>query len=123
MYNKPGFEIPDQVREIAERNVEQTRAAYNQFLDMARQAQDMAQKSQGAMVESALQVQSQALQFAEENVEANFKFASELAQAKDLQQYVEIQTKHTQSQMQKFNDQASALGRMLSDMAAKSTKT
>ena len=38
MFEKPSMEIPDAVREIAERNVEQTRAAYSQFMDMARQA-------------------------------------------------------------------------------------
>ena len=37
MYDKPQFEFPEAVRELAERNVEQARSAYNQFMDMARQ--------------------------------------------------------------------------------------
>lgn len=119
MYDKPGFEIPDAVREIAEKNVEQARSAYTQFMDMARQAQDMASKSQGQMVQSALDVQSRALRYAEDNVEASFRFASELAQAKDLQEYVNVQTRHAQQQMKAFNEQASELGRMMSEAAKK----
>ena len=37
MYDKPQFEIPEAVRELAERNVDQARTAYNQFMEMARQ--------------------------------------------------------------------------------------
>jgi hypothetical protein len=34
------FEIPQQLRELAERNVEQARAAYGQFMDAIAQATD-----------------------------------------------------------------------------------
>jgi phasin len=119
MQNNKGFEIPDAVREMAEKNVEQTRSAYNQFMDMARQAQEMAAKSQGQMVEQALSVQSRALKYAEDNVEASFRFASELAKAKDLQQYMDIQTKHAQKQMQAFQEQAGELGRLMGDAMKK----
>ena len=47
MFDKPATEIPAAVREIAEKNVEQTRAAYNQFQQMARQATDMLGKAPG----------------------------------------------------------------------------
>jgi hypothetical protein len=40
MSDKPQFEIPEAVRELAERNVEQARSAYGQFMDMARKVQD-----------------------------------------------------------------------------------
>ena len=40
MYDKPQFEFPEAVRELAERNVEQARSAYNQFIDMARKVQE-----------------------------------------------------------------------------------
>ena len=45
MADLPQFEIPEAMREMAERNVEQARSAYSQFLDMARQAQDVVSKS------------------------------------------------------------------------------
>ena len=119
MQAKPQMEIPEQVREMAERNVEQARSAYSQFMDMARQIQDLMSKSSGAMTESVAQIQAQALRFAEENVEAGFEFASELARARDLKEYLEIQSRHAQKQMQTYSRQAQELGRMLRELGQK----
>lgn len=119
MFEKPTIEIPEAVRELAERNVEQTRAAYGQFMDMARQAQSMMTKSQGAMTVSALEIQSKAMRFAEQNINASFELASELARARDLKEYMEIQTRHAQSQMQAYTQQAQELGRLMADAAQK----
>jgi len=120
MQAKPQMEIPEQVREMAERNVEQARSGYNQFMDMARQVQELVSKSSGAMAESVAKIQAQALRFAEENVEAGFEFASELARAKDLKEYLEIQSRHAQKQMQTYARQAQELGRMLGELGQKS---
>lgn len=119
MYDKPQFDIPDAVRELAERNVEQARTAYQQFLDMARQAQDMVTKSQGAMTAGALDIQTRALRFAEKNIDESFNFASELARARDLKQYMEIQSRYAQRQMQTYAEQAQELGRMMAETAQK----
>lgn len=116
------FEIPDTVRELAERNVEQARQAYSQFMDMARQAQTVVAKSSEAMAKGAVDVQVQALRYAEENIDATFKFASDLAKARDLREYVEVQTRYAQQQMKSYTEQAQDLGRMLSDVAQKAQK-
>ena len=119
MFEKPSMEIPDAVRELAERNVEQTRAAYDKFMDMARQAQSMMTKSQGAMAVSALEIQQRAMRFTEQNIDASFNLASELARARDLKEYIEIQTRHTQQQMQTYTQQAQEIGRMMAEAAQK----
>lgn len=117
MFEKPGLEIPDAMRKMAENNVEQARQSYNQFLDAARKAQDMVSQSSGAMTKTALEIQSQAMRFTQQNVEAGFQFASELARARDLREYLEIQTRHAQKQMQTYAQQAQELGRMMADAA------
>jgi phasin len=119
MYDKPQFEIPETVRELAERNVEQARAAYTQFMDMARKAQDAVTKSQGAMAAGAIDIQSQALRFAEQNINASFSFAADLARARDLKDYLEIQSRYAQKQMQDYAKQAQELGRMMGEAAQK----
>lgn len=111
------FEIPEAVRELAERNVEQARSAYGQFMEMARQAQELVAKSQGAMAAGALEVQSKALSFAEQNINASFSFAAELARARDLKEYLEVQSRYAQSQMQTYAQQAQDLGRLLAEAA------
>ncbi|MGQ0673681.1 MAG: phasin family protein [Hyphomicrobium sp.] len=119
MYDKPQFEIPEAVRELAERNVEQARSAFGQFMDMARQAQQIMVRSQGAMAAGMLDVQSQALRYAEENIEASFKFATELSRARDLNQVLEVQQRHAQKQMQSYATQAQEIGRLMTDAAEK----
>lgn len=122
MVDKPQFEIPDAVRDIAERNVEQARAAYSQFLDMARQAQDVVSKSSDAMAEGAREIQSRALRYTQDNLEASFNFASDLARARDLKEYLEIQTRFAQRQMKAYADQAQDLGRLVGDAAQKAQR-
>lgn len=119
MYDKPQMEIPEQVRQLAEQNVEQARAAYVQVMDMARQAQNAISKSSGAMAESMVDLQARTLRFAEQNMDAGFQAASELARARDLKEYLEIQSKHAQRQMQTYAQQAQELGRLISEVAQK----
>ena len=119
MYDKPQFEFPEAVRELAERNVEQARSAYNQFMDMARRVQDTVAKSQGAMATGAMELQTRVAKFAEENMEASFAFASDLSRARDLKEYLEIQQRFAQKQMQYYAQQAQELGKLLSEAAQK----
>jgi phasin len=119
MYDKPQFEIPEAVRELAERNVEQARSAYNQFMDMARRVQDTLASSQGAMASGALEMQTRVAKFAEENIQASFAFASDLSRARDLKEYLEIQQRYAQKQMQAYAHQAQELGKLMSEAAQK----
>ncbi|MEQ1613017.1 MAG: phasin family protein [Hyphomicrobiaceae bacterium] len=119
MPQMPPMEIPEPVRQMAERNVEQSRSAYMQFVDMAKRAQEMVAKSSGTMTQTALDIQTKALRFAEQNVEAGFSLASELARARDMKEYMEIQTKHAQRQMQAYANQAQELGRLMTEAAQK----
>jgi phasin len=117
MTDKPAMEIPAAMREMAERNVEQARSAYTQFMDMARQAQDMVAKSSDAMATSAKEVQARALRYAQENMDSSFAFASDLARARDLKEFLEIQQRYAQKQAMTYTQQAQELGRLMADAA------
>jgi phasin len=119
MFDKPSMEIPAEVRKMAESNVEQTKAAYGQFMTMARQAQELMMKSSGETMKSALDVQAKAMRYAEQNVDASFRFASDLAQARDLKEYAEIQARFAQTQVSTFSQQATDLGRLVVEVAQK----
>ena len=71
------------------------------------------------MTQTALDIQTKALRFAEQNVEAGFSLASELARARDMKEYMEIQSKHAQRQMQTYANQAQELGRLMGEAAQK----
>jgi phasin len=119
MYEKSQLEIPEAVRQMTERNLDQARAAYTQFMDVAKKAQDMVAKSSGAMAESAVDIQQKIFRVTEQNMEAGFQLATELARARDLKEYLEIQSRHAQKQMQTYAQQAQEIGRMMADAAQK----
>ena len=120
MENGPQFEIPNAVRELAERNITQVRQAYDQVVRLMRKAQETMVKSQGAMTQSALEIQAKSLQFAQSNIESNFRFASELARAKDLKEYLEVQSRYAQEQLETYARQAQEITRLMGEAAHKS---
>lgn len=120
MYDTPQFEIPAAVRELAERNVQQVRASYEQVMGLMRKAHEAAVKSQGAMAQSALEIQAKSLEFAQANVMSNFAFAADLARARDLKEYLEVQSRYAQAQMETYSRQAQELTRLMGEAAHKS---
>ena len=119
MSQTPPFEIPQQLRELAERNVEQARAAYGQFMDAMAQATGMWAMAMpaNAMTSGFKVVQERAVRFAKQNAEAGFALASELANAKDISDVLAIQSRYAQTQMQAYALQAQELGRLMAEAA------
>jgi hypothetical protein len=92
--NQP-FEMPKQLRELAENNVEQARAAYAQFMDAMTQALSMwSTAPSNAMTAGFRDIQELAIRFAKENAEAGFTLASDLANAKDIQGVLSLQSRY-----------------------------
>jgi hypothetical protein len=116
MAESPSFEIPPELREMAEKNVEQARAAYGQFMDFLTQAMGAWSKSPGgAEMGGFSAVQERAVGFAKENAERSFALASELARAKDVQEVLMLQSRYAQTQMQTFGIQAQQLSWLMTD--------
>ena len=113
------FEIPQQMRDIAEKNVEQARAAYDQFMGAMMQAVDMWSKatSSNEMTSGFKAVQERATSFAKQNAEAGFALASALAKAKDIQEVLALQSRYAQAQMQAYALQAQELGQLMTQAA------
>ncbi|MDQ8700442.1 phasin family protein [Hyphomicrobium sp. LHD-15] len=111
------FEIPQQMRDLAEKNVDQARAAYGQFMDAMTQAMGFWTKSLPANEASAgfRAVQDRATKFAKQNAEAAFALASDLASAKDVQEVLAHQSRFAQAQMQAYALQAQEIGRLVAE--------
>jgi hypothetical protein len=119
MAQPPPFEIPQQLRELTEKNLEHARNAYSQFMDAMTQAMGMWTNAAGAssMTAGFKVVQERAVKFAKQNGDAYFNLASELANAKDLTDVLSIQSRHAQTQMQAFALQAQELSRLMMEAA------
>jgi phasin len=119
MAQTPTFEIPQQLRELAEKNVEQARTAYGQFMDAMAQATSMWMGAIPAndMTAGFKTVQDRAVRFAKQNAEACFSLATELANAKDVKDVIAIQSRYAQTQMQAYALQAQELSRLMTEAA------
>jgi hypothetical protein len=122
MAEKQPFEIPLQLRQLAERNIEQARTAYGQFMDAMTQALSAwSSVSSNAMTSGFKAVQERAIQFAKENADAGFALANELTKAKDLQDVISLQSRFAQKQMEAYSRQAQDLSRLMAE-ATRSAK-
>ena len=121
MPEKQDFQIPQELREFAEKNIEQARVAYGQLTEAMTQAV-RAWSAPSTVVASGFKVvQDRAIQFAKENADAGFALASELAKAKDLQDILRLQSNFAQTQMQSYARQAQELGGLMAE-AMRSSK-
>lgn len=116
MADNPSFEIPPELRDLAEKNVEQARAAYGQFMDFLAKAMGAWSGAPAGLELGGFRaVQDKAIAFAKENAERSFSLASELARAKDVQEVLTLQSRFVQTQMQTFGIQAQQLSWLMAD--------
>jgi hypothetical protein len=113
------FEIPQQVRELAEKNVQAAQTAYGQMMEAMSQAMSMWSTSMPSndMTAGFKAVQDRATQIAKKNADAAFSLANEIASARDIQQILALQSRFAQAQMQAYASQAQELGRIIVEAA------
>ena len=116
------FEFPQQMRELADKNVEQATAAYSQFTEAMTSAMGMWFKAMPPTEATAgfKPLQEKAISFAKQNAEAGLAHAKELASTKDIQEVMSVQTRFAQAQMQTYTKQAQELGQLMMSAAPKS---
>jgi hypothetical protein len=81
------FEIPEELRQLAEDNVERARKLYLQYMEGVSQAMGVWSTSPSDTASPAFnEVRERAIQITRENADAAFKLAKNVANAKDLQE-------------------------------------
>src|SRR5262245_37669652 len=109
------FEIPQELRQLAEENVERARQLYLQFMEGIGQAMAAwSSASSNVIAPGFHEVQERAVKLAKENADAAFKLAKDVAQAKDLQELIDLQTRYVQSPMKWYDYQSQDFGRIMS---------
>jgi len=114
------FEIPADMRAMAEKSVEQARVAFNTFMTAAQEAMSTFEGQAKAAQAGAKDMSEKALGYAERNVANTFAFADRIVHAKDAQEFVRLQTEFVQAQMKELAEQAKELGESAAKMAMKS---
>lgn len=116
------FEIPKEMRSMAEASFEQARKGFEKFLSSAQQAAGSFEE-RGTMVRAgARDISSKAIGYAEKNVQASLDFAQSLLKAKDLTDVMRLHSEYVQGQMRSLAEQASEMGQIVSRAAIEAAK-
>jgi phasin len=108
------FEIPEQMREVADKSVEQARQAIEQFLDAAQKAAASAEGSARTVRDGAADLSRQSLAFVEENIAASFDLAQRLVHARTVEEMTALQQEFFSRQMAAAAEQGKQIGGMVS---------
>jgi len=112
---KSGFEMPTELKAMAEQGIETARQAFQGYLSATEKALGALENSTGAHA-AARELNRKAMGFAQENLIDNFAFIDKLMRARDPEEIMRLHTEFAQIQAAKFATQAKAL----SEAAAKS---
>jgi len=115
--NTPSYEIPSDMRDLAERSVDQARKAFEGFVTAAQKAAGQADDTAASVQSNAKTLGTKAMSFAEQNVRTAFDLAQKLVRAKDLQEVFSLQSEYAKTQMTAIQDQAKELGSIMQTAA------
>ena len=116
----PNFEVPAEMRDLAEKSVEQARKALDGFMGAAQRTVDTFEGSASTMQTGAKDMTRRTFSYAEQNIAAAFDLAQKLIRAKDVQEAVQLQSEFVRSQMAAMQNQMKEFG-SLAQSAAQST--
>ena len=99
MSEQTHFEIPKDVRSMAEASFDQARRAFEKFIDNAQATADQISARTASVRAGAKDVGAVTLSFAEKNVRASLDYAESILHAKDLSEVLRLQREYVQNQM------------------------
>jgi phasin len=89
--NEPKLEVPAELRDLAEKTIDQAEKAFGMFFDAAN-------RSITSIPNPGTEMSKQALSLTEQNIKAAFEHARKLVHATDLQEAMRIQSEFLKSQ-------------------------
>src|SRR4051795_3814348 len=124
------FQVPEEMRTMAERSLTQARQALESFLGAARRTAETMEQTTDKVQAGAKDMAQRTFSSAEQNIRTSLDYAERLVRAKDLQEAAQIQSEFVrtqaeamQAQMKEFGSAAqSAMGQATDQAASASTK-
>ena len=111
------FEIPKELRSMAEASFEQARKNFEKLLTGA-QATVGSLEERGATVRAGVKdVSAKAIANAEKNVQASLDYAQALSKAKDVSEVTQLHSEYVQAQMRALAEQATEMAQTVSRAA------
>jgi phasin len=106
------YEIPAEMRDFAEKSVEQARKAIDGFMSAAQKTVDTFEGSANTVQASATDATRKTFSYAEQNLSAAFDLAQRMVRAKDMQEAMQIQAEFVRNQFEAMQTQMKEFGSM-----------
>jgi len=116
------FEIPKDMRAMAEASFEQARTTFEKIVASARAATGTIEERNAAARAGAKDISSKAIAYAEKNVQTSLDYAQSLLKAKDLTEVMRLHSEYVQGQMRALAEQASEMGQAVTKAAMDAAK-
>ena len=111
------FEIPKEMRSMAEASFDQARKTFEKFLAGAEAAAGSIEERGATVRAGAKDINARAIAYAEKNVQASLDYAQSLLHAKDLTEVMRLHSEYVQAQMRSLAEQASEMSQIVSRAA------
>jgi len=111
------FEIPKDMRSMAEAGFDQARKAFEKFVSTAQATAGSIGERGDTVRAGARDIGAKAIAHAEKNVQASLDYAVSLLHANDLTGIMKLHSEYVQSQMSSLAEQASEMGQIVSRAA------
>jgi phasin len=116
------FEIPKEMRSMAEASFEQARKAFEKFVGAAQAAAGSIEERNATVAAGVKDVGGKAMAYAEKNVQGSLDHAQSLLKAKDLPEVMRLHSEYVQAQMRALAEQASEMGQVVGKAAMEAAK-
>ena len=114
------FEIPQQMRDLADQNIKQAHAAYEQLTDFVTKAVGAWMGAiPSPMAAGFKDFQDRAAEIAKKNAESAFALIEKMAKAQNIQEVLTLQTQFAQDQMKAFTTQTQELHKLIGETVQK----
>jgi phasin len=106
----PKFEVPADLKDMAEKSVAQARTAFDGFMTATHKAVTTIEDQTSTAQAQAREVAKKAVSQAELTISDAFEHAQKLVRAKDINEIVALQSAYLKAQMERAQAQAQELG-------------
>jgi phasin len=112
MANNPNqnYEVPAEMRDFAEKSVEQARKAIDGFMTAAQRTADTFEGSATTVQTNAKDLSRKTFAYAEQNIAAAFDLAKKMVRAKSMQEAMQYQAEFVRAQFEAMQNQMKEFG-------------
>ena len=118
----PKPEIPQGIREMAEKGTAQAKATYEKMSVATTEASNAMQSAHSSAIQGALEYNSKIVEFARINTKAAFDYAAKVFAVRAPSEFMEISAEHTRTQMEVLGEQSKELAALTQRAMVEATR-